>query len=66
MVIEFEGNSLDLSSLNETGRDWIAKQIERLDIYFSGTVTEIVKTYCEQIRLYNSNSIVALHKCGMN
>ncbi|MDJ0615314.1 MAG: hypothetical protein QNJ63_00990 [Calothrix sp. MO_192.B10] len=60
MVIEFEGSSLDLSRLNPVGREWIAKQIERLDIYFSGTVTDIVKIYCDQIRVHNSNSMVSL------
>lgn len=52
-TIKLEGKYLNLAKLNQNGLAWAANQIEDLDRYFSGAVTEPVKQYCEQIRGVN-------------
>jgi hypothetical protein len=45
-----EGGVLDVTSIDQAGADWVADQIERLDTYFTGGATPIVRRFCTAIR----------------
>lgn len=50
--VSIEGGVLDLSALDDAGLDWIAKQIDRMDAYFSVLPNEEARAYTRAIRDY--------------
>jgi hypothetical protein len=50
--VPIEGGVLDLSALDDAGLDWIAKQIDRMDAYFSALPNEEARAYTRAIRGY--------------